>query len=470
VRTERPVETLADRYTLEEEIGRSGTGMVWRAVDAILQRTVAVKILRPSLADDPAFAERLAAETGAAAGIGHAGLVRVLDSGAERGITFLVREHVDGESLRTRLSRTGPLVPGEAARIGREILSALSTAHAAGLLHLDVKPENVLLAADGGVRLADLGLGAAVRACRTPDEAAETLGGSPTAPELHDRFGHPDPRTDVFLSGALLFEALTGRPAAGVRSPRSVRPDVPAALDAAVARALAPDPAERFPDADAFAEALHAVPDEPTAAAAREGVGGHAIRAWVLVPVVVFLAAALAIALGLWLGRLELGGPLGVRAADEGPSPSPREPRATAIAIRSISTFDPFGDGSENDSGVGDATDGDTATAWRSENYFDGELRKPGVGLLLDLGRPREVTGFRLETPHPGWAFALVVGDDPITLAEAADPAFTASETMRGTIEPATGRYLLLWIVSVVDTGDGNRAEVAELQVVGPDA
>ncbi|HEU4355765.1 MAG TPA: serine/threonine-protein kinase, partial [Actinomycetota bacterium] len=197
MRTERPTESLAGRYALETEIGRSGTGMVWRAIDTVLQRTVAVKILRPSLADDEEFVRRLAAETGAAARIGGPGLVRVLDTGTERGVTFLVREHVEGESLRTRLARTGPLRPGEAARIGRELLAALSTAHAAGLVHLDVKPENVLLATDGSVRLADLGMGSAVHACRRLDDAAEILAPSPTAPELTASGGAPDARTDV---------------------------------------------------------------------------------------------------------------------------------------------------------------------------------------------------------------------------------------------------------------------------------
>lgn len=467
MRTERPPETLAGRYTLEEELGRSGTGMAWRAVDTVLQRTVAVKILRPSLADDPVFTERLAAETGAAARIGSPGLVRLLDTGAERGVTFLVREHVEGESLRTRLSRTGPLAPDQAARIGREVLAALSAAHAAGLVHLDVKPENVLLATDGRVRLADLGIGSAVHACRPPDEAAEILAPSPLAPELRAS-ERADARTDVFLVGALLFEALTGRAPREARSPGSARRDLAPALDAAVARALAPDAGDRFPDAEAFADALRVSYDGPGTDAPREG---HGLRTWLLVPALVVIVAVLAIALGLWLGRLELGGPLGVRAVeDEGSSPSPPEPRIGTIPVRSVATFDPFGDGTENDSGVGAATDGDPTTAWRSENYFDGELRKPGVGLVLDLGRPREVSGFRLQTPHPGWAFALEVGDDPDSLARSADPAFTASATMRGSIEPAIGRYVLLWIVSVVDAGDGDRAEVAELEVVGPGA
>jgi serine/threonine protein kinase len=466
VRTERPIEMLAERYAFEEELGRGGCGMVWRALDTVLERTVAVKILRPTLAEDPVFAERLAADTSAAARVSAPAFVRLLEIGTDRGVSYLVREHVEGESLRARLDRSGPLGTSEAVRLGAEVLAALAAAHAAGVLHLDVKPENILLGSDGAVRVADLGVGAAIRASR-PSDAAELLAPTPQPPELTDPSATPDARTDVYLTGALLFQTLTGRLAAGTRSPRALRDEIPRRVDAAVARSLAPDPAERFADAETFAEALGAPTDEPPAVA-REG---HGLRAWLLVPVLVALVAALAIALGLWLGRLEIGGPLGVRAAeDRSRSSPPTETPTVVLPIGSVSTFDPFGDGTENDSGVAAAIDGDTSTAWRSENYFDADLRKPGVGLLFDLGSSRTVTGFRLEVPHPGYTFELAIGDDPDVLAANAVSSYTASASMRETIEPTVGRYVLLWITSVVDAGDGDRAEVAEFKVVGPDA
>jgi hypothetical protein len=466
VRTERPIEMLADRYAFEEELGRGGSGMVWRARDTVLERTVAVKIFRPSLAEDPVFAERLAANTGAAARVSAPAFVRLLETGTDRGVSYLVREHVEGESLRARLDRSGPLETSEAVRVGTEVLASLEAAHAAGVLHLDVKPENVLLGSGGAVRLADLGVGAAIRASR-PSDAAELLAPTPEPPELADPTATPDARTDVYLTGALLFQALTGRSATGTRSPRALRSEIPRRVDAAVVRALAPDPAERFADAQGFADALGTPTDEPIAPA-REG---HGLRAWVLVPTLVALAAALAIGLGLWFGRLEIGGPLGVRAAEDGPRSSPpAQASIVVLPIGSVSTFDPFGDGTENDSGVADAVDGDAFTSWRSENYFDADLRKPGVGLLFDLGASRTVTGFRLEVPHPGYTFGLAVGGDPDVLATEAVSSYTAAASMRETIEPTVGRYVLLWITSVVPAGDGNRAEVAEFRVVGPDA
>lgn len=184
-----------------------------------------------------------------------------------------------------------------------------------------------------------------------------------------------------------------------------------------------------------------------------------------LVPVALTVIAASVIGVGLRLGRLELGGPVGVR-----PKPEPSlQPQSSVLQARAVSTYDPFGDGSENDGGVPLATDGDPDTAWRSENYFDGRLNKEGVGLLFDLGTSRTVTGFRLTTPAPGFRFAVLVGENPSTLAAADGPTFEATADMRERIEPAEGRYVLLWVTTVVPTGDGNRAEVGEFEVLGTD-
>lgn len=461
---------LAGRYALEAELGRSGTGMVWQATDTVLDRTVAVKVLRPSIVDEPRFADHLTQEAEAAARVSGPGLARLLDSGSDRGVSFLVREHVRGESLRPILRRDGRLPPEVAIPIVVRVLEGLAAAHAAGILHLDVKPENVITDEAGEARLTDLGIGAAVAAAYPPSEAAAILATPTPAPEQLD--GRPtDSRTDVFLTGALLFELLSGEPpqlGSGILP--HLPPDVPRGLEASVHRALTADPADRYPDAAAFADALRStIPrTEPGPIPPQHGRAG--LRSWLLVPALVVTASVVAIALGLWFDRLELGGPLGVRPKQAETIPSsPEIPSAPAtIQIVAATAYDPFGDGSENDDTAPLAIDGDPSTAWRSENYFDATMNnKPGIGLLLDLGATRSVTGFRLRTPHPGYLFGLAVGDDPEVLASLPTGGFTAAASMRAGIEPTEGRYVLLWVTSVVDTGDGNRAEVAEFQVAG---
>jgi putative peptidoglycan lipid II flippase len=191
------------------------------------------------------------------------------------------------------------------------------------------------------------------------------------------------------------------------------------------------------------------------------------LATWVLVPAGILVTAAIVIAIGLFVGTLEVGGPLGIRAA---PADSPSPPTVGVLAVSAVTTADPFGDGSENDSGVGAAIDGNDATAWRSENYFDGRFNKPGVGLVFDLGTDRLVTGFRLETPHPGYSFTVAVGDDPAALADPGGRSYVSSALTRGAIEPVTGRYVMVWMTSVVPTGDGNRVEISEFKVLGRDA
>jgi serine/threonine-protein kinase len=424
----------------------------------LLERAVTVKLIHPHLADDPVFASAFADEARRTAALSAPGVARLLDSGEDGGVTFLVRERVEGRSARA-LVRDGALAPAEAVRIVLGTIEALEPAHDAGILHLALDLDDVLVSDAGDVRVTDLGLGAAVTRARPPADAAALLGGE-RAPE-QGASGEVDARTDVFAIGAVAFELLTGQPPAGRRSPRAVRPGVPRAVDRAIARALAPDPDERPGDLRELAAALRA----STGAAEAMRPRGW-VRGWLGVPLLIAIVAAAAIAVGLWIGRLEVGGPLGIRAAgDEPPAETPR-PSPELLHPVAVTILDPPpGDGAENDSTAPFAIDGDPATAWRSENYFDAELHKPGIGVVFDLGATRTLTGFRLRVPTAGYTFHLAVGDDPEALIAAVGPAIVASTETRGELL-GSGRYVLVWITSVVATGDGSRAEIAEFTAV----
>jgi len=455
-----PAHVLAGRYALEEELGRSRTGMVWRSQDPLLRRSVAVKLIHPRLAEDPGFARALAEEARRVAGLSVRGIACLLDTGEQDGVIYLVREYAPGSSLRDRLDTAGPATPAEAVRIGVAALGALAEAHDRGVLHLALDLDDVIVGDGDRVCLVDFGIGAAVESSR-PGEATTLLGDEHLAPE-QAAGAEPDARTDVYAMASLLFELLTGEPARGRTFPRTVRPDVPRALDRVLARALDPDPERRFPDARAFAGALARSVETETVDASDEG-RATSLFTWIGVPLVVAGIAIASIALGLWMGKLEVGGPLGIRAAPDEPAAVEIPP--VLIRPASVGVIDPFGDGYELSSNAGLADDGDLQTAWRSENYFDGELGKPGLGLLLDLGARHEVLGVRLWTPHPGFRFRLAVGDDPDALIDEAGSEVTSTSLSRVPLRGA-GRYVLVWITSVVPVDDGIRAEVAEVRVV----
>lgn len=457
-----PVNVLAGRYALEEELGRSATGLVWLATDTLLQRRVTVKLVHPRLADDPAFAAALADEVRRIAALDHPGLARLLDSGEERGVTYVVREYVEGTSLAARLATEGRLPVGDAVSTVADLLDTMEAIHAAGALHLSIDVDDVIVTPDGTVRLTDLGIGAAV-AGAGPTVARDLVDTERAAPELVGG-RTPDVRADVFAAGVLAFELLTGQPARGRTSVRDAGRDVPRRLDRVIARALDPEPARRFADATSFRRAiprelemLGSPPDH-----AGRGAG---VLSWIGIPLMVAGIAAAAIALGLWLGTLEVGGPLGIRPARE----VPEAPEIALRAERPVSAvaIDPFGDQSELSTNAPRAVDGDLDTMWRSEDYFDGVLGKPGIGLVLDLGSSRTIQGLRLWTPHPGYTIRIAVGEDPDLLVDQVGEEHLTRSITRVELD-GTGRYVLIWITTVVPTDDGNRAEVAEARVVVP--
>ena len=269
-RMSQPGDMLAGRFRLDELIGRGGMATVFRAWDVVLGRPVAIKLLRPDIIADPDLALRFRREAHAAAVLHHPNVVGYLGAGSDGATPYLVMELVDGDDLATRIRREAPFEPAIAARTARDVANGLAIAHARGIVHRDVKPGNILLDADGRARITDFGV------ARIAAEGEATMPGT-TLGSVH--YFSPEqaqgltttPASDVYSLGLVLFEMLTGeRPFSGdtpaavavarvgapAPSARALNPDVPADLDTVVTRALDPDPAARFPEAGAFADAL----------------------------------------------------------------------------------------------------------------------------------------------------------------------------------------------------------------------
>ncbi|MBD7917105.1 Stk1 family PASTA domain-containing Ser/Thr kinase [Cellulomonas sp. Sa3CUA2] len=201
------------RYEVVSRIARGGMATVYLAIDRRLDREVALKVMHPHLAEGAsggAFVARFRREARSAARLTHPGLVGVFDQGVDGETSYLTMEYVDGSNLRRQIAEQGALRVGEALRVTESVLDALAAAHRTGLVHRDVKPENVLIASDDRVRVADFGLARAVTEV-TSTTTGTVLGTvAYLAPELVQR-GASDARTDVYATGVMLFEMLTGR-------------------------------------------------------------------------------------------------------------------------------------------------------------------------------------------------------------------------------------------------------------------
>jgi len=258
---------LDGRYHVVSRLARGGMATVYEAVDSRLDRTIALKVMHPGLAEDEEFVSRFIREAKSAARLSHPNVVAVYDQGADDGHVFLAMEHVRGRTLRDLLREVGRLNPRLALEVFEPMLAALGAAHQAGIVHRDVKPENVLLSDDGQVKVADFGLARAV-ANATSHTTSGILMGTVgyLSPEQVER-GLADPRSDVYAAGIVLFEMLTGdKPYDGetalqvayrhvhddVPPPSSVVAGLPAELDALVVRATSRDPEKRPADAKRF--------------------------------------------------------------------------------------------------------------------------------------------------------------------------------------------------------------------------
>jgi len=248
---------------IETPIGRGGMGAVYLGRQLSLDREVAVKVLASELADDPQFLERLEREARVMARLRHPNIVAVHDFQRTDEGAAIVMEFVEGGSLREKLQQHPNGLPvAEALRILRQIAAGLEAAHASGVIHRDMKPENVLLDAEGTAHVTDFGLALPLHEASTRLTLSGTAVGTVDymAPEQF-RGAEADARLDVFALGVMAYELLTGKtPRGSFDPPHRVRKDIPAHISAAVMRALRPEPAERFTSISDFMKALHAVP------------------------------------------------------------------------------------------------------------------------------------------------------------------------------------------------------------------
>ncbi|MFM8889389.1 MAG: protein kinase domain-containing protein [Solirubrobacterales bacterium] len=480
---------LSSRYRLDAKLGSGGMSTVYLARDEILDRPVAVKLMHDSMASEPDQLERFNQEARAVAKLSNPNVVAVIDAGEDDGRPYIVFEYVEGETLKQLISRVGALETTEALAYGFEISQALEVAHVRGMVHRDVKPQNVLIDSTGQAKLTDFGIS------RQLDEEGMTAEGKVVgttdyvAPE--QAMGHEvDTRADIYALGVVLFEMLTGdvpfkaANQVGVAMKhvtedlpdlQQIRPDLSATTAAVVERATAKEPADRYGStAEMTADLQTALEVE---AIRSGGAGSEATSILDAVPAparqlpdrrtspwpaAILLLVALVVAAGsAWLisqGGTGGGGG-GAGSGDK-------------VEVASVTDFDPEGDGVEHPEEVEFAIDGDpNASAWTTETYqTDSFGTKSGVGLVVDLGSPRKLSSVQVVTPTPGWPIEVYGANDPLPDSldgwEALGSADSVSD--RDTIDLITltsYRYLLLWATAPAETDDGYGVAISDVSV-----
>ena len=485
---------LGGRFRLEEKIGSGGMSTVYRAFDETLERWVAIKLMHREISSDSDQLERFRREARAVASLNHPHVVTVIDFGEDDDHPYIVFEYVEGENLKDRLRRVGRLPVPEAVAYAVEIGRALECAHSNRLVHRDVKPQNVLLDAEGRAKVTDFGIARSLeaegltatgRVLGTTDYVApeQALGEETTA------------QSDVYSLGICLFEMLTGDvpfkadsqvavAMKHVKNPlpdiRMRRPEVSAALASVVEIACAKETANRYASATEMVQALEqALVIETSRSGEASGEATTVLRS---LPDDTAEFGALSrlrhprrrVLVGILGALLVAGGVVFVIDRAQRGSTGGAEvrgvPGLTAVKLDTSGAddFDPAGDQSEHPEEVRLAIDGNVATRWETESYTVGDLQKDGVGLILNPRAPVAARALDIVTPLPGWTAEVYASNDRPDELDAwtrISGAASVEDEQRIELDTAGQQfsYYLLWI-TVLPEGE-QRAAVSELSL-----
>src|SRR3954471_14688720 len=445
-----PVGTLlSGRYRLDAQIGAGGMSTVYRAFDTVLERPVAIKIMHREIASNSEQLERFRREARAVAQLNHPHIVTVIDAGEDEGTPYIVFEFVDGETLKQRIQRCGRLAIPEALAYAIEIARALGAAHDRGIVHRDIKPQNVLIDPEGSAKVTDFGI-----ARMLVDEGLTADGrvlGTTDYVSPEQALGHEvNGQSDIYSLGVVLYEALTGDVPFHRENQISVamkhvredlpdvqqrRPEVSATLAAVLDRMTEKDLAHRYPDVPSLVADLE---EALAIEAARSGTStGEATAVIRTLPAKsrrrLPFRMRHPISLLAVIGLFAVGAVIVALIADQGArrtqrgtgagrvSATPVGTKVVSVGGASAHAYDPLGDKQEHSDAASRVVDRDPGTIWTTESYTAGiaGAGKSGVGIYVDAKPKVEAVAMQLQTPQPGWRatiYAAPAGPAPQTV------------------------------------------------------